>query len=319
MKKRFLVVCCFPLIIVGFALLSANTDSLTPKSGHMEEGKKMKRVLSLIMALTIVLSLAACGSIKKDLEINFGETRKIEDANLDSYENLLWASDDESIVKVDNRNVIGNAPGTAKITATNDEKTVAEYKITVKLIPITGIVLATDEKTIKVDETFKIDYTLFPENASNYGLSWKSADNTVASVDSEGYVTGVSEGQTSVTLYNDEGLMTTCKIVVEPKSAYEQLSEKEKSFVDLCLQKLGKFKNPDSIVIKGLYNRGKDEWTVKISAQNSFGGNTTEVYFLDKGLGFYNYKMAGIDKKLTIKPDSSFNIDLINDAIKEKR
>lgn len=68
---------------------------------------------------TIVLCaglLAGCGKITKSVEINYGETYKIEDEKLEGKENLTWESADAEIVEVaDDGTVTAKAPGKAKV------------------------------------------------------------------------------------------------------------------------------------------------------------------------------------------------------------
>ena len=68
---------------------------------------------------TIVLCaglLAGCGKVTKSVEINYGETYKIEDEKLEGKENLTWESADAEIVEVaDDGTVTAKAPGKAKV------------------------------------------------------------------------------------------------------------------------------------------------------------------------------------------------------------
>ena len=164
------------------------------------------------------------------------------------------------------------------------------------------------------------EYTLFPEDASDVGLSWKSADEAVATVDASGVVTGIAPGQTTISISTEDGVIDTCSVTVKQKPAYERLSKKEKAFVDLAMKHLDAFKNPDSVIIKEIQEATLDNtWTVKVSAQNGFGGNTTTVYMLDDNFGFWNWGSFDIDVDLNITPDETYDIQLINDAIDELR
>ena len=80
---------------------------------------------------TIVLCaglLAGCGKITKSVEINYGETYKIEDEKLEGKENLTWESADAEIVEVaDDGTVTAKAPGKAKVAIKENGKSVGEY------------------------------------------------------------------------------------------------------------------------------------------------------------------------------------------------
>lgn len=85
---------------------------------------------------TIVLCaglLAGCGKITKSVEINYGETYKIEDEKLEGKENLTWESADAEIVEVaDDGTVTAKAPGKAKVAIKENGKSVGEYLVSNK-------------------------------------------------------------------------------------------------------------------------------------------------------------------------------------------
>lgn len=151
--------------------------------------------------------------------------------HLNAYEELVWDSDSVDVVEVDSGTVTGVAPGTAIVTASADGKVVAEYTITVVTIPVTSIVLSTNSCEIVEEESFQLSYTLFPENASDYGLTWKSADENVAIIAADGKITAKAPGQTTISISNQEGFIATCSVTVTQKAAYERLSEQDTEMV----------------------------------------------------------------------------------------
>ena len=261
----------------------------------------MKRFAAILLLCAMMLvSLSAC-AVKETVALTYGEKYQITNKKLDRYENLDWSSSDASIAEVQYGRISAVGAGTTLITAEADGKEVAEFTVKVSIVPITGIVLSAKATEVTEEETFKLEYTLFPEDASDVGLSWKSADEAVATVDASGVV-------------------DTCSVTVKQKPAYERLSKKEKAFVDLAMKHLDAFKNPDSVIIKEIQEATLDNtWTVKVSAQNGFGGNTTTVYMLDDNFGFWNWGSFDIDVDLNITPDETYDIQLINDAIDELR
>lgn len=278
----------------------------------------MKKSVVLSAILCLFMMLSGCKETMS-LDVTYGETQVINSEKLSKYENLSWTSNDNTVAEVNEKNeIIGKAPGTAVLTASNNDKIVAEYTVNVSIIPATDIVLSTNSTELVVDDEFQLNYTLFPDNASNYGIKWKSADENVAVVHEDGSVLAVSPGQTTISASNESGIMAACSVTVKEKSAYDRLSDEDKSFVDCALKNLNSFKNPDSVIIKEI---GKLDtwWTVHISAMNGFGGMNSEVYYLDKELGFWNWKALGEDRDVLIIPKDSYNIELINEAINEKR
>lgn len=173
-----------------------------------------KKLLIMGIALLLLLCIGCSKPIQEKLELVYDEPHQIENAKFEGR-SLSWSSSDESIVVVDNASVKGIAPGTATVSAFENEKLIAQYEIEVKVIPVTGIVLSTNSCEIVEGETFQLSYTLFPANASDYGLDWKSADETVASVDESGRIKAIAPGQTTISISNTEGFIATCSTTVK--------------------------------------------------------------------------------------------------------
>lgn len=280
----------------------------------------MKRLIAfLLLCVLLLLSFTAC-TVKESVELLYGDTYQITNDGLKKYEALEWKSSDLAIAEVQYGQITGVGAGTALITAQADGKTVAELTVTVKTIPITGIVLSSRMCDLTEEGSLKHEYTLFPEEASDCGLTWKSTDETIATVDESGTIIGIAPGQATISLSTKNGVMDTCTVTVSQKPAYERLSQKERAFVDLALEYLNSFKNPDSVVIKEIEEGSlPNTWVVTVSAQNGFGGNSIDTYMLDDSFGFWNWGSLDIDLELDITPDKSYNISLINEAIGELR
>lgn len=278
-----------------------------------------KVIASLLLCAVLLLSLTAC-TVKESVELLYGDTYQVTNDKLKKYEVLEWESSDTAIAEVQYGQIAGVGAGTALITAQADGKTVAELTVTVTTVPITGIVLSSRMCDLTEEGSHKLEYTLFPEDASNCGLTWKSTDEAIATVDESGTITGISPGQATISLSTKDGVMDTCTVTVSQKPAYERLSQKERAFVDLALKHLNTFKNPDSVVIKEIEESTlNNTWVVTVSAQNGFGGNSIDTYMLDDTFGFWNWGSLDIDLELEITPDKSYDISLINEAIDELR
>ncbi|MCM1579405.1 MAG: Ig-like domain-containing protein [Ruminococcus sp.] len=186
-----------------------------------------------------------------------------------------------------------------------------ETKQEEKTVDITGIVLSTNNVTMKVDEKFQLNYSLFPDNAVSDSITWKSADETVAGVNNEGYITALKAGQTTIIASSPNGIMATCSVTIEEKAAYDRLASYEKEFVDALLKYINSFKNPQSVTVTGVKQNGSGEWWVEINAMNGFGGYSNQGYVLTSS------KMQESDI-ISTSGSTVYDIDLINQAIKEK-
>lgn len=62
----------------------------------------------------------------------------------------------------------------------------------------------------------QLNWTVLPENAYNKEVTFASADESIAVVDANGLVTGVSVGQTVITATTvDGGITAECAVTVE--------------------------------------------------------------------------------------------------------
>lgn len=75
-------------------------------------------------------------------------------------------------------------------------------------IPVTGIEMV--EKTFKIQptETQQLTYNIIPKFASNKNVTWSSSNESVATVDEYGIVTGLSEGIVTITATTEDGGFT---------------------------------------------------------------------------------------------------------------
>ena len=91
----------------------------------------------------------------------------------------------------------------------------------------------------------------------------------------------------------------------------------ERAFFDVFLGFVDDFKNPASIVIKGVQNAFGSTWITEVSAQNGYGGNGTTRYWIDKSIGIWDMDDLGLD--FEYEADPSYNVDLLNEALKERQ
>ena len=153
-----------------------------------------------------------------EAEVQIGETLELtvrvepEDAE---YESIEWASSDTGVATVDSEGVVtGVAVGTAEITAMVDGKA-ASSRISVTGIPVESVTLEPTELRLNEGETHTLTATVLPEDATDKGIKWSSADTDIATVDGTGLVTAVSAGETTITVTTDDGGKTaTCMVTV---------------------------------------------------------------------------------------------------------
>ena len=134
--------------------------------------------------------------------------------------NVTYSSSDKTIAIVDEYgNVTGIKAGTATITVTTEDgNKTATCTVTVKAsnIAVTGIELDKTAAEINIDKTITLTATIKPNNATNKNVTWKSSDETIATVDANGIVTGIKEGTATITATTEDGNKTaTCAVTVK--------------------------------------------------------------------------------------------------------
>jgi len=136
-----------------------------------------------------------------------------------SDKTVEWSSNKPEVATVTNGVVKGIAEGTATITAkTVDGGFEATCEVTVKPVAVESVSLAKTEATIKVDATLTLTAKVLPENATNKDVKWSSNKETVVTVDNNGKVTGIAEGEAIITVKTVDGEKTAeCKVKVEAK------------------------------------------------------------------------------------------------------
>jgi arabinogalactan endo-1,4-beta-galactosidase len=86
-------------------------------------------------------------------------------------------------------------------------------------VSVTGVTLDNTEIVIAGSETRYLTATVLPSNATNKAVTWSSDAPSIAKVDSNGKVTGVSRGNTTIRVTTQDGNKTAyCGVVVTSNS-----------------------------------------------------------------------------------------------------
>ena len=129
---------------------------------------------------------------------------------------LKWSSSNSSVVKVDSKGLItALAEGTATIKASTTNYLVAECKVTVKTVPVTGISISNASLELFVDSSAQLSASVIPSNATVKDVTWSSNLYTVATVSSTGVVRAISTGVATITATSkDGGFKKSCIVTV---------------------------------------------------------------------------------------------------------
>ncbi len=143
---------------------------------------------------------------------------------------VTWTSSAPDIASINQSGIVtGISPGTAIITVkTVDGGYTDTCKITVKNlhVSVNGISISPLTKSIRVGEEFDIDVSVTPADAEDKTCTWSSSDETVATVDEKGTVTGISLGEAEITAKtNDGGFEAVCIVTVTKEVENEKEME----------------------------------------------------------------------------------------------
>ena len=160
---------------------------------------------------------------RTELELNVGDVYSLEaivsPSDAEGYM-LQWESSDEAVASVsDDGEVTAVSAGTADITVSSGEIS-ATCAVTVKepVISVESVSLDVQQLELNIGETYTLQATVLPENATDKGIKWSSDDSEIATVDESGLVTAVSLGETVITVITDDGSKTaSCMLTVSQK------------------------------------------------------------------------------------------------------
>lgn len=136
-------------------------------------------------------------------------------ANGDGYE---LTSSDDSVISIEGDTVTAVALGDAVITAKSTKYDVEGTVTLSVVVPASKINLSAEFSKITVGETSQMSYTTKPKESTGVQvkLDYTSSDNSIATVDSSGVVTGVSEGTATITATDKiTGISDTFDITVK--------------------------------------------------------------------------------------------------------
>lgn len=133
-----------------------------------------------------------------------------------SNDTVVWSTSDSSVAVVENGMVTAVGYGTAQIIVTTlDDAHRAVCTVTVP-VPVNGVVLGCSSMSVTVGSAFTLQAAVLPVNASNKKVFFSSSDESVATVDENGYVTAVGAGEAVVTVATEDGGFTdTCFVTVK--------------------------------------------------------------------------------------------------------
>ncbi len=176
--------------------------------------------------ITVVESLAASISLNKsEATLKATETVSLEATigpETTTDKTVTWTTSDDSIATVDENGIVtAVAVGNATITATTANGLKATCEITVAETPASGIVIDKDALGItgdnlemRVGDTKTINVSVEPATTTDKSVTFSSSNAEVATVYTDGKVTALALGETTITITAKSGVSTTINVTV---------------------------------------------------------------------------------------------------------
>lgn len=170
----------------------------------------------------MVLSLVGCGvditsvSLPTDIVMEKGETQQLEieygtkaDAEQEKIDEaasklkLEWTSSDEEVATVDETGLVtAVGAGEADITVSVSDANISSTTHVKVVITPTGVEAPDSIELVTNGENSKtLGAKMTPEDATEVKLTYESSDESVATVDENGVVTAVADGECVITTY----------------------------------------------------------------------------------------------------------------------
>lgn len=210
------------------------------------------RIACLIMAVAMAVSLVGCGvditsvGLPTDIVMEKGETQQlnIEYGTDDKAEqekiaeaasklNLAWTSSDEEVATVDETGLVtAVGAGEADITVSVSNANISSTTHVKVVITPTGVEAPDSIELVTNGENSKaLGAKMTPEDATEVKLAYESSDESVATVDENGVVTAVADGECVITTYVIADIPATAESA-EAKPVVDEAATSEAEVAD---------------------------------------------------------------------------------------
>lgn len=231
---------------------------------------------------------------KSSLTLKYNESAKltatISPANA-TNKNVTWKSSNSKLVTVDsngNIKVVGNKNAKAVITVTSkDGSYKASATINVKAVTntvkVTGVKINEgNNNTVYLNQnpTIKLTATVYPTNATNKNITWRSSNTNVATIDNNGLITIKGLGNATITVTtNDSSYKATYTLTVKEKAIVVITASAGERMQDY-------FKEYKSNKGNYYYSNGSSRSSANKKTGNPGNGTLMYVYYSGKGFEY---------------------------------
>ena len=214
--------------------------------------KKITKLVGIMLAMALAVSLVGCGvditSIGlptnivmekgeiQQLTIEYGakdETTEEKINEAASKLKLEWTSSDEEVATVDETGLVtAVGAGEADITVSVSDANISSTTHVKVVITPTGVEAPDSIELVTNGENSKaLGAKMTPEDATEVKLAYESSDESVATVDENGVVTAVADGECVITTYVTADIPATAENA-EAKPVVDEVASSEAEVAD---------------------------------------------------------------------------------------
>ena len=147
------------------------------------------------------------------------------------------SSSDEDVIKISGDEIVAVGYGTATITGESFNGKTSSVTITVKKIEAESVSISSSipsDQTVYIGDSLDLSASINPENVDDPSIVWSSSDEEIATVDQNGFVKTLVEGE--VTIYAKAANGVTGEMTFAVKEKYVESVELSEVTLDLLLQ-----------------------------------------------------------------------------------
>ncbi len=187
--------------------------SISTKNGKLKAVLTVKVTNSKVAVKSVKLSKSKL-TLLKGKSATLKTTISPETA---TKQKVTWSSSNSKVVKVSGGKLTAVKNGTATIKAKVDGKT-ASCVVTVKTPNVAVSKVKLDNKKVSMvkGETYQLNATVAPSNATNKKVTWSSSDKAIATVSETGLITAREEGTVTITCKSkaDSSKIAKCTVKI---------------------------------------------------------------------------------------------------------
>lgn len=286
-------------VLVSFLAFALAVTSIATPSVSAEAASSKKAVKS------VTLKVNNKKVNKKTTTLQVGKTLTVKTTvnPTSAKKSISYKTSNKKIATVSKKGKVkGIKAGTAKITVTvtgkNKKKKTAWFKVkvekkksTAKATPtptttpgevaVTAINLSASATTIEPGQKAQISVQFTPANATNKTVAFTSSDQTVATVDANGVVSALKNGETTITATAANG--TKASVVIKVAKVIPTKLELNVSSLDLTVgdsHVLAAVFTPADSTVTGVTWTSKDETVAQVDANGkvtAIGKGSTKI------------------------------------------